>query len=186
MNARSEPGLPATPIAALPGELSEITQPLMEAFAQSLARAGRRVFGVVQTRVADEKNGKPRIVLREVTSGALYPISQDLGRGSIACNLDTHGLADACAQIENAARAGADLIVISKFSKQEAARGGLCDAFKAAMSARVPVIAAVSPHYLEEWAAFAGPLAEFVEPSREALEEWWRRASSRSPLAGKE
>lgn len=164
-----------TPIAALPAQDSENVQSLMRLFADDLSAAGLRVAGVTQTRLADA-DGKSRIMLRDLATGAHYPISQDLGPGSVACNLDTGELAMACAAVERAARAGADLIVISKFAKQEAARGGLCDAFRAAMSARIPVVAAVSPHFREEWRVFAGPLAEDVAPSRDALAQWWARA----------
>jgi hypothetical protein len=160
-----------TRIAALPAEDSARVQALMQAFAEELMQGGVRVGGVTQMRVADRSG----IMLRDIASGAFYPISQDLGPGSVACNLDTSELALACAAIERAAGAGAQLIVISKFSKQEAGRGGLCDAFRAAMAARVPVIAAVSPHYREEWRAFAGRLAEDVAPERQALAEWWAK-----------
>ncbi|MGE0195335.1 MAG: DUF2478 domain-containing protein, partial [Methylocystis sp.] len=135
-----------TRIAALPAEDSVRVQSLMQAFAEELMQSGVRVGGVTQTRVSDA-SGRSGIMLRDVVTGAAYPISQDLGPGSVACNLDTGELALACAAVERAARNGAQLIVISKFSKQEAGRGGLCDAFRAAMAARVPVIAAVSPHY---------------------------------------
>jgi hypothetical protein len=167
--------LPPTPIAALPAQDSENVQALMRSFAQELARGGLRVAGLTQMRGPDA-SGRSRIFLRDVANGADYVISQDLGPGSVACNLDTGELAMACAAVERAARAGADLIVVSKFSKQEAERGGLCDAFRAAMSARIPVIAAVSPHFREEWRVFAGPLAEDVAPTRDALAEWWARA----------
>ena len=167
-----------TRIAALPAEDSARVQSLMQAFAEELIQSGVRVGGVTQMRVA-ERSG---IVLRDVATGDSYAISQDLGPGSVACNLDTSELALACAAIERAARSGAQLIVISKFSKQEAGRGGLYDAFRAAMAARVPVIAAVSPHYREEWRAFAGPLAEDVAPEREALADWWQKTK----LAGSE
>lgn len=166
---------PPTPIAALPAQESERVQGLMRLFAEELAAGGARVAGVTQARLLDP-GGKSRIVLRDLQTGAHYPISQDLGPGSVACNLDAGELALACGAVERAARAGADLIVISKFSKQEAARGGLCDAFRAAMSARVPVIAAVSPHFRAEWRVFAGPLAEDVAPDRDALAAWWARA----------
>jgi len=165
----------ATRIAALRADASESVQAVMEGFAGELARSGLRVAGVVQARVADEATGRRRIVLRDLRTGAHYPISQDLGPGSVACNLDAGELAQACAAIERAARGGADLVVLSKFAKQEAARGGLCDAFRAAMAARVPAIAAVSPDFLEEWRAFAGPLAEFVAPEPRALMAWWER-----------
>lgn len=168
-----------TRIAALPAEDSVRVQSLMQAFAEELMQSGVRVGGVTQIRVA-ERSG---IMLRDVATGGFYQISQDLGPGSVACNLDTSELALACAAIERAARGGAQLIVISKFSKQEAGRGGLCDAFRAAMSARVPVIAAVSPHYREEWRAFAGPLAEDVVPERQALADWWAKVSKAASQA---
>jgi hypothetical protein len=165
----------AARIAALPGEPSADIQSLMARFARRLADAGMRVAGVTQTRSVDPVTGRSRIALRDLGTGALAAISQDLGPGSVACNLDSGELAQACAAIEQAAAAGLDLAVISKFSKQEAARGGFADAFRAAIAARVPVVTAVSPHYLDEWREFAGPLAEFLEPSAEALEDWWRR-----------
>lgn len=170
-----DPPRPATRIAALPGEPSAEVQELLADFARRLAAAGARVAGVTQTRVADRATGRSRIVLRDVWNGALYAISQDLGPGSVACNLDTSELAQACASIEKALSEGADLVVISKFSKQEAARGGLADAFRAAMVAGAPVVTAVSPHYVDEWRAFAGPLAEFLEPRRDTLDGWWAR-----------
>jgi NAD(P)-dependent dehydrogenase (short-subunit alcohol dehydrogenase family) len=171
-----------TPIAALPGEDSETVQPLLESFARELAARGARVAGVAQTRIPDRTTGRKRIALRDLTSGALYPISQDLGSGSVACNLDTAELAQACAMIERAVARGADLVVISKFSKQEASRGGLSDAFRAAMVAKVPVATAVSPHYLAEWREFSGPLAEFVAPEKPALFAWWERIRARAPM----
>lgn len=170
--------LPAVPIAALPAQEKDKVQSLMRFFALELARSGVRVAGVTQMR-DDDSAGRTRIFLRDLTSDAEYLISQDLGPGSVACNLDTGELAMACAAVEQAARDGADLIVVSKFAKQEAERGGLCDAFRAAMAARIPVIAAVSPHFREEWRLFAGPLAEDVDPSPEALADWWARARTR-------
>ncbi|MBG0811577.1 DUF2478 domain-containing protein [Methylosinus sp. H3A] len=166
----------SAPIAALPGEPSAQAQALIADFARRLAESGARVAGVTQARVLDEATGRSRIVLRDVADGALYAISQDLGAGSVACNLDSSELALACAAIERRVAEGVDLVVISKFSKQEAARGGLSDAFRAAMLAKVPVVTAVSPHYVEEWRAFAGPLAEFLEHDFDALSSWWERA----------
>jgi hypothetical protein len=170
-----------TPIAALPGEDSETVQALLENFAREIVLGGARVVGVTQARIPDETTGRKKIVLRDLTTGVLYSISQDLGPGSVACNLDTGELAQACGAIEQGIARGVDLVVISKFSKQEAARGGLSDAFRAAMVAKIPVATAVSPHYLEEWREFAGPLAEFVAPQRDALLAWWERTKGNAP-----
>ncbi len=170
-----EQGFAKARIAALPMEASEPVQELMEGFARRLIGEGLRVAGVVQARALDPATGRKRIVLRDLTNGALYPISQDLGPGSVACNLDSGELASACAAVEQAARMGADLIVISKFSKQEAERGGLSDAFRVAIAAKTPVVTAVSPHFRAEWGVFAGRLAEDVAPTAGALSDWWAR-----------
>ncbi|CAN2533019.1 hypothetical+protein [Methylocapsa aurea] len=168
--------LPATaPIAALPGEPSAQAQALIADFARRLSDSGARVAGVTQARMPDEATGRSRIVLRDIADGALYAISQDLGAGSVACNLDSSELALACAAIERRIAEGVDLVVISKFSKQEASSGGLADAFRAAMVAKVPVVTAVSPHYVDEWRQFAGPLAETLEMNAEALDRWWKK-----------
>jgi hypothetical protein len=164
----------AAPIAALPADDSAAVQALMRAFADLLATRGVRVGGVTQARDNDAR-GRSRIMLRDLRTGADYPISQDLGPGSVACNLDNSELALACGAVEEAARTGADLIFISKFAKQEAARAGLCDAFRAAISAHIPVVAAVSPYFRDEWRAFAGELAVDVSPDINALEAWWSR-----------
>ncbi len=173
MTQRQAPPQPR--IAAIRADASGTVQDLMEAFALDLHSQGFVVAGVIQTRILDQATGRRRIVLRDLQSGDHYPISQDLGPGSVACNLDAGELALACASVESAARRGADLIILSKFAKQEASRGGLSDAFRCAVVAKAPVIASVSPDFLEEWSAFAGPLSEFVEPSREALAAWWIR-----------
>jgi Protein of unknown function (DUF2478) len=150
----------------------------MEAFARELSCEGVRVAGLVQTRILDPVTGRKRIALRDLSSGEHYAISQDLGPGSVACNLDSGELAQACASVERAARAGVDLVIVSKFSKQEAARGGLADAFRAAIVAKVPIVTAVSPYFLEEWRQFAGALATFTPPDIGSLRRWWDLAKA--------
>jgi hypothetical protein len=41
-------------------------------------------------------------------------------------------------------------------------------------------VAAVSPHFRDEWRAFAGPLAEDVAPELDALIDWWRRVGGQA------
>lgn len=163
------------PIAALPSEHEIDVQDLMRQFARILSRDGVPVAGVTQDR---EYKGalKPKIILRDINSSHAYALSQDLGPGSVACNLDTSELALACGAIEKSTQSGVDLIFISKFSKQEASGYGLCDAFRSAMLARIPVVTAVSPHYRNEWRQFSGPLSEDISPNISALTEWWLRA----------
>ncbi|MEK4031722.1 DUF2478 domain-containing protein [Methylocystis sp. IM3] len=160
-------------IAAVQGAASPLIQSTLLAFAQQLSRQGLRVAGVVEISSCGDEGRCKSLSVRDLASGDTYPITQKLGAGSEACNLDPGGLALACGVIEDAIQRGVDVVVLSKFGKLEAARSGLCDAFRAAMMADIPVITAVSPPVAEDWDRFAGELAQSVEARVDALAEWW-------------
>ena len=169
-------------IAALRGAPSTTMQTLLDEFAQRRASAGLRVAGVVEDSDCAHDGACKRFRVRDLLSGETISISQDLGRGSTACNLDPAALVRACGRIENAISEGADLVVLSKFGKLEAARSGLADAFRAAIEVDIPVLTVVSPAAAEEWENFAAPLFQFVDASCEALEIWWaRQVPQRAP-----
>ena len=162
-------------IAALPGVRGGSAQDLLQRFAIMRAADGLRVAGVVEiSECKREGGGCKNFSVRNLSSGETISISQDLGAGSEACSLDPGGLVRACGCVEEAISAGADIVILSKFGKLEAARGGLADAFRAAMFADIPVVTVVPPVVADEWERFAGPLSQFVEARTEALEDWWR------------
>ncbi|HYA79921.1 MAG TPA: DUF2478 domain-containing protein, partial [Methylocystis sp.] len=134
---------------------------------------GLRVAGVIEIACEREGGGCKRLSVRDLVSGEEIPISQELGAGSTACNLDPAGLITACGRVERAIDFGAEIVILSKFGKLEAARGGLSDAFRAAMLADIPVVTAVPAALNDEWERFAGPMSQFVEARAEALDAWW-------------
>lgn len=160
-------------IVALQGASGEVIQRLLADFAESLMHSGVRIAGVVEVAREGSRGACRSLGLRDLSTGAVIPISQNLGPGSTSCNLDAAGLAEACAAVERAIAGGAELVVLSKFGKQEVARGGLADAFRAAIAADLPVATAVSPAVSKEWSAFAGPLSGFVTANAGALHAWW-------------
>ena len=161
-------------IAALQGAASSEIQRLLAEFAAKLSREGLRVGGVVEIGVAAPGGACGSLKLRDLQTGELFPISQNLGSGSQACNLDGRGVIAACAAVERALAEGLDLLVLSKFGKLEADRSGLYDAFRLAAASGTPLLTAVSPAMAEVWGGFAGPLFEFLPASASAVEAWWR------------
>jgi Protein of unknown function (DUF2478) len=148
-------------IVALQGAASTVIQDLLGDFAVRLADAGLRVSGVIESS-ADKAKPCKSMMLRSLDDGRLFSISQDLGPGSQACNLDPEGLALACAAVQQSIARGTDLVILSKFGKQEAMGGGLADAFGSALAAGLPIITAVSPAMMDDWRNFAGMFAECV------------------------
>lgn len=163
------------PILALQGASSQIIQSRLVGFAARMQAQGLRVVGMVEVAGDCGAEACGKLALRDLSTGKLIPISQNLGSGSTACNLDPRGLAEACAAVERAIDWGADLVVLSKFGKQEAARGGLSDAFRAAFASNVPIATAVSPAVAADWLGFVGEYCEFATAESGALEAWWSR-----------
>jgi len=163
-------------IVALQGATSLVIQGLLRDFATQLAASGLRVVGVVET-AADSAN--PCKSLRSLDDGRMFSISQDLGPGSQACSLHPEGLALACAAVQDSIARGADVVILSKFGKQEAIGRGLSDAFGAAIAAGLPILTAVSPAMIADWRNFAGDYAECVQAEVAQqlswVESWARR-----------
>lgn len=160
-------------IAALQGASSATIQALLDDFALRAARQGHKVAGVIELATGESVSACGRRAVRDLSTGAIISISQNLGHGSTACNLDPSGLIEACAAVERTIAAGADLVILSKFGKLEADRGGLSDAFRAAIGAGLPILTAVSPAMTPAWRLFAGPLSQFIPADARVVDAWW-------------
>ncbi|QJP14566.1 DUF2478 domain-containing protein [Starkeya sp. ORNL1] len=180
---RQEPGRVTHRILALQGAPSAVIQDALSAFARRRALEGLRVAGVVEERIGPEGPGCTGQALRDLATGRIHGIAQDLGPCAIACHLDSSGVADACHDVLAAIAVGCDIVVLSKFGKLEADRGGLLEAFGAAIANDVPVLTAVAPAFNERWNAFSAPFATFGLPEVGALERWWREANATSRAA---
>ena len=119
--------------------------------------------------------------LRSLADGRLFRIFQDLGPQSTACHLDAVGVTSASEAVIRDIADGCDLVLLSKFGKLEAARGGLAPAFAAAIAADVPVLTAVSPMFQDKWAQFAAPLFTALPADAAAIDEWWRDVGGVAP-----
>jgi nucleoside-triphosphatase THEP1 len=170
----------APKIAAVVGSSNISKQDLLADFVRRRRAQGLRVAGIIEVAEKAASGACGSLFVLDLATGARIAISQDLGAGSTACNLDPGGLAEACAAAQRAIEAGADLVVLSKFGKMEAGRGGLCGAFASAIDAELPIVTTVNPVMREDWARFAGDLSDDVAPDAAALESWW------SALAGRQ
>jgi hypothetical protein len=152
---------------------------LLADFALDLVRSGERIGGVVQRNVKDGSGCQVGMVAVDLMTGAEISICQPLGTGSMACKLDAAGLAEAAVAVARAIAAHVDLIVINKFSKQEASGAGLRDELADAIAAGIPVLTAVPEKCIEAWAGFTGDIGTSLLCERGAIEGWWQELSSR-------
>ncbi|WP_410216723.1 DUF2478 domain-containing protein [Paracoccus sp. (in: a-proteobacteria)] len=137
---------------------------LIEDLARDLQTRGLRVAGAVQRNHdlgPDCACDMDMIVLGD--AGAPIRISQSLGTGASGCRLDTGALEEAVARTAPHL-AGAELVVIPKFGRQEAMGRGFRELIAQAAGAGLPVVLYVPRQQRAAFQEFAGDLATEVAP----------------------
>ena len=152
---------------------------LLADFADALLRGGERIGGVVQRNLKDESGRSNGMHVIDLSTGRQISICQPLGSGATACKLDPAGLADASLAIARAITEDAELIIVNKFSKQEAAGHGLRSELAEAIIAGGPVLTAVPEKCLDAWREFTGDRGTTLLCQRHVVEAWWREVSLR-------
>jgi len=152
---------------------------LLAEFASARLRDGDRIGGVVQRNLKDDAGRPNGMLVIDLLTGREISICQPLGRGATACKLDPAGLAEASIAVSRAIAEDAALIIVNKFSKQEAAGHGLRSELAEAIIAGGPVLTAVPEKCLDEWREFTGDLGTTLLCASHVIEEWWREVSLR-------
>lgn len=151
---------------ASPGEADRILARL----SVRLADSGLRVVGAVQENTdlgADCACDMDVLVIGE--EDAPIRISQSLGTGSSGCRLDPGALELAAARV--AARlAGAELLILPKFGRQEAVGRGFRSVIAQAVADGIPVLLHVPPEQRAAFAEFCGDMGQQLAADR--LADW--------------
>jgi molybdate transport system ATP-binding protein len=163
---------------------------LLADFASDLLKAGERVGGVVQQNTRNDSGKLTGMRTIDLMTGRGIGIFQTLGAGSTSCKLDASGLAEAASAVTNAIAADTGLIIVNKFSKQEASGGGLRSELASAIVAGRAVLTAVSEKCADAWKDFTGDRGTTLLCARRVVDSWWEEISYRDavkrsiPLSG--
>lgn len=143
--------------------------------AGQLTAQGLRVAGAVQVNIdkgADCACDMDLQVLGD--SHAPIRISQSLGSGATGCRLDPGALQQVAGRVQARLNAGADLCILPKFGKQEALGLGFRDVIAQALDRDIPVLIHVPADQRAAFDAYAGELAEWLQPAM--LADWCHKA----------
>jgi hypothetical protein len=158
-------------IAAVVTTKSGEVDALIADLAQALRNDGWRVRGLVQA--VHTGDAACQIALVDLDYGTQYPITQDLGSGSLACRLDSSLVAEASIVMRRLAEEGADLAIFNRFGGQEAEGGGFAAEMLALMAQGIPVLTVVPARHLAAWRTFTGDFAVELSAERTVLEQWF-------------
>jgi len=164
------------PLAAFQCADSDRAQHEMLAAIDRFRSAGVRVVGVIEERDPAIVAACSAGALRDISSLQSHNIYLDTPRADTSCRIDATGVDAACAALL-AQIPAADVVLLSKFGKLEAAGGGLFPALQAALAAGKPVITAVSEKHRDAWRDFA-PAATVLATADEAL-AWFAQTRGR-------
>jgi nucleoside-triphosphatase THEP1 len=150
---------PSAPIIALVyGDGYRVT-PIIDRIATYLIGEGCHLAGLIQRDVAREGRSRCDMLLEDLATGEIVPISQDRGEGARGCRLDVEALLDAVSRVRSNLASGPDLLIVNKFGKTECEGGGCRSLIVDAIDLNVPALVAVPLGNLDSWRHFAGDLA---------------------------
>jgi nucleoside-triphosphatase THEP1 len=156
---------------------------LLAQFAGDLVRRGHRLGGIVQWNTKGERGQRERMDVIDLMTGEAVRICQSLGKGAAACKLNPAGLAEGATAVSRAVTAGVELVVVNKFSKQEAAGRGLRAEIADAVTAGLPLLTAVPDNCYAAWMRFTGGFGTTLLCERRVIEDWWEEMSMRAGRA---
>lgn len=147
---------------------------LLSTFARELIDGGVDVRGLLQMPPEAAGCGPAAPMrLQDVSTGEVIPICQALGSGAASCRLDTRGLADAAARLRKAASMPSQLLLVSKFGKQEASGRGFRDEIGYAVGEGRTVLTAVKRGLVHNWLDFTGGMGTLLDHRLWVLRDWW-------------
>jgi nucleoside-triphosphatase THEP1 len=171
-------------VAAIAYRSEDDIDTILADFGEDLVRRGVAVGGIVQRNSKDDSGKLCAMAVIDLMTGHRISISQALGSGSGACKLDSAGLAEASRAVQHAVEAEVDLIVVNKFSKQEAGGRGMRIEIAEAIQSGKPELTAVPASCMEAWREFTGDRGTTLFCAREVIEDWWREISTRQAARG--
>lgn len=151
------------------------TNLLLAGVADALGKKGVSLCGTVQvdTERAEEHHCDMDVLV--LPNGPKIRISQFLGANSRGCKLNPEALETAVGETEARLKAGADLLIVNKFGKQEAEGRGFREAVGQALAHDIPAIIGVSEASRDAFMEFVGE-AEQLAPTHDAIMQWAENA----------
>ena len=144
------------------------TDACITAAVRQLQAAGVRLWGTFALETDDPACD---MLLQVLPDGPVIRINQNLGQQAKGCRLDGDALENAVMQVSSRG-AGAQVLVVNKFGKLEAAGRGYVPLIVQALDLGLPVLVGVSALNLPDLLAFTGDMATQLPEDPAAIANW--------------
>lgn len=177
--ARAIPSL--RPTAAIAAQSAHVAEEIIDAVVRELQQDGRQVVGFCQ-RQADDGNSQARcrVELQSIRTGQHHAMTQQLGSGSISCNVDPEAIELLAVALCNELSESVDLVVINRFGKRESQGAGFRSVIEAAMELQLPVLTVVKDTWQDNWRDYGGEWVSVLPADFNTVMHWYQEVSARA------
>ncbi|HRN99905.1 DUF2478 domain-containing protein [Nitrobacter sp.] len=162
-------------LAALVYREGENPDNVLYEFASGLNASGYRAVGIVQLGRHCIDAGLSAMLM---PTGEHLQLHQSLDQESAGCRLDVGQLTSAGERIATTLDAGADILIVNRFGRQERKGKGFSHLIERALGDDVPVVIAVPHHHFDDLIKFTGGMTVKLHCDYESLDAWWGLVST--------
>lgn len=158
-------------IAAVVAEYADASEDIIDHVISDLQRKGVQVAGLRQRIVPGSDIGCG-VRLEDIRTGELHRITQDLGHGSVSCNIDTEAVEQLAMQQSGALDKNIDLLIVNRFGKRESEGRGFCCLIERAIELDIPVLTVVRNASVQAWFDYGGDWVMTLPVSECDIRQW--------------
>lgn len=164
--------------ARIPSVAAVCTRPgtdadrVLDAVVEQLQTQGRRVMGLRQRLTSDCAKGCG-VRLQSIDSGEYYQMTQNLGAGSVSCNVDAEAIEMLAVSLMNDLSKYVDLVIVNRFGKRESEGAGFCCVIERAIELELPVLTVVNNAWQDAWFDYGGEWVTTLPAEPAAILQWY-------------
>jgi nucleoside-triphosphatase THEP1 len=117
--------------------------------------------------------------LQSINTGEYHRITQNLGAGSISCNIDVEAMDQVALSLIAELNEGVDLLFINRFGKRESQGGGFCCVIERAIELNIPVLTVVRESWQGSWLDYGGEWVTLLPAEHEPIVSWCEQVCHR-------
>ncbi|MEE9335155.1 MAG: DUF2478 domain-containing protein [Granulosicoccaceae bacterium] len=168
-------------IAAIVTESADRSDEIIDRVISNLQDQGQLVAGLRQRLIPGVDTGCG-VRLEDIQTGELHRITQNLGNGSISCNIDTAAVERLALNQCSALNENINLLFVNRFGKQESEGRGFRGVMERAIELDIPVLTAVRKSSLQAWIDYGGDWVTTLPVCENHIQLWCESAISTTDL----
>ncbi|MEE9319285.1 MAG: DUF2478 domain-containing protein [Granulosicoccus sp.] len=166
------------PLAAICAKTGDRIDSLIDPIIQQLRLNDHRIIGLQQRLVSEGVSGCS-VRLQSINTGELHRITQNLGAGSVSCNIDIEAMDRVALSLMAELNEEVELLFVNRFGKRESQGSGFCGVIERAIELSIPVLTVVREGWQESWLDYGGEWVATLPAEHASILSWCEQVLQR-------